>query len=228
MHTHTYIPLQKRARILIRDFVAGKPLEGPVEVNRVEPVLLPASMCMQPRVHIGTMGAREALRLATNEPLPSKTGDSESTSGSSYGATASQPKNNGAVSSSVSNGGGVIVESFVGSGAHVQVDALLRLYAKEQHVLIWDRRQGEAVVLLQETASGNTLLRALWQAEWLHYHQQEQRQVGGRAEGEMELLTASLAAVNERFGSFMEEARGLGWDVETVQIETGPVRIRLH
>jgi hypothetical protein len=104
-------------------------------------------------------------------------------------------------------------------------------------------------------AGGQVLLRALWQAAWLdahagkhhqqqHHHQQQQQHgehstglngVGGqeslsgeqlRGQQDLVLLQKSLQAVDQQFGSFIQEAEAAGWRTDQLVLKVGPSRVQ--
>lgn len=119
------------------------------------------------------------------------------------------------------------------------LDAALGLYAREEYVLAW--RGGEAYVVLREGAGPRASLRALYQATWLHQHTQQSaglsagpvgQQEGASSEWQcerhVELLSASLQAMDAGMQAFEKEARQLGWTIEAPLIKAGDVRIAVQ
>uniref|UniRef100_A0A7S3QPP6 Root UVB sensitive protein C-terminal domain-containing protein n=1 Tax=Dunaliella tertiolecta TaxID=3047 RepID=A0A7S3QPP6_DUNTE len=107
----------------------------------------------------------------------------------------------------------------------------LALYSQEQHVLVW--RDGEAHVLLHEDAGPHALLQAMWQAAWLHNHQEQQQpqhpqqqclSSGTPSHAE----EASVQALRQRFPSFVQEAGALGYELDRVSVHRGTVRVRVE
>ncbi len=178
-------------------------------------------MCVH-RVHFGERSLAELLQLAARQEeqagatLCPRSNGAHRESAASAAAADSRGGGNGAAAPANADGG---VER-----------RLVELYAGEEHLLVWDGASSEAWVLLRDGAEAQprAVLRALWQACWLHRHQRAEQR-GGLA-----LLEASLAALRcegeaaRGFASFEAEARALGWDVGTVQMDVGEVRFALQ
>jgi hypothetical protein len=102
-------------------------------------------------------------------------------------------------------------------------------------------------------AGGQVLLRALWQAAWLdahagkhqqHQHHQQQQHgehskgsnglneqgslSGEQLQGQQDLvlLQKSLQAVDQHFGSFIQEAEAAGWRTDQLVLKVGPSRVQ--
>jgi hypothetical protein len=146
--------------MLAHAHVRGQPLGTPEEINKREPFLpiqiLPAELS-QPSISIGQVGLEEALG-----PLVLSS-SSSTCQGSSLPSLQGGDSHSSRVSSS--NGGEAGGQTSRLAAAAV---ALLEMYRDEGHVLVW--RDGGAFVLLKEGAGPQAVLRAVWQASWLHVH----------------------------------------------------------
>lgn len=134
----------------------------------------------------------------------------------------------------------------------VVLEQYLQMYRGERYVLVW--RDGAAWVILKQGPVGPLdLLRAHWQAAWLHQHMHPDVDLQGRggggngtavssaahaaragttsdgAEGHFgaapEALAASVGALHERFDAFLSEGASRGWRMDTLQLRLGPLRL---
>lgn len=192
--------LQKRAALLVSQHVGSGSVPSVEEANLAERhvMLLPPSAC-RPRVVFGCT-LDEALGGAGAPPL----------------------------GSAASMGGG-------GSSSARQLQQLVELYGSEQYLLTW--RDGTAYVLLQEGAAPADLLRAMWQAAWL----EAQAATPGGSSGsssngagppatktEQQQLAASLAALQQQWPSFAQQAVQQGWELDKAVLPRGRTTVRLE
>lgn len=172
------------------------------QVNLSEQVLLPPTMC-QPSVH--------------------------------YGCTLDQ---------ALGSGGGGFGGGAASGGRGQQLAELVRLYDGEQYMLTWHR--GAAWVLVLEGAQRADLLRAMWQAAWLEEHHQQQGEGLEQQQGEgpapsdgsggsvgsvvpaAEVLAASLAAMQQQWPDFLQQAQEQGWLLDKTVLPQGTARLRVE
>ncbi|XP_078435592.1 root UVB sensitive protein (Protein of unknown function, DUF647) isoform X2 [Wolffia australiana] len=103
------------------------------------------------------------------------------------------------------------------------VKAILRLYSKEQYVLSVEeesRERPKFFVSLKAGATGQTLVRSLWQAYWLDAHGLDKD-----SESVLGKLERSLEELDSGFDDFMLKLRSSGWDDDaiTIKVPKGPL-----
>ena len=112
-----------------------------------------------------------------------------------------------------------------------ELNSLIDLYAGEEYVLTW--RNGTAFVVLWDTAGPVDVLRAMWQATWLHQcngndtssvstaqnHQKYEK------ERETVLLKESLACMMSQFSDLETAATAAGWELQKGVFPIGNFRL---
>lgn len=127
---------------------------------------------------------------------------------------------------------GCSLKDAVGSQASVdELQAILRLYMDEQHVLVLHsnvlKRMGMRIVF-KEGATGTTILRSMWQVEWLMASTKSPTSIAGSMfsnsgsctlSNQMSILTSSLQELNSQFDSFLHEIEHTGWDTSKIVLK---------
>mmetsp|Transcript_24665 Transcript_24665/g.53861 ORF Transcript_24665/g.53861 Transcript_24665/m.53861 type:complete len:108 (+) Transcript_24665:3-326(+) len=104
-------------------------------------------------------------------------------------------------------------------------------------MLTW--RGGRAHVVLTQQAGSQDVLRAAWQAAWLHEQGQGGMQHVGALnpdrsrshegheghDAELALLGSSVAAMRVGFPAFEKEATALGWKMDVLTLHLGEYRV---
>ncbi|XP_027066713.1 protein root UVB sensitive 5-like isoform X2 [Coffea arabica] len=111
---------------------------------------------------------------------------------------------------------GASLEELVGGErCSSMVRFLLKLYAKEKHILAVNQvqlRELEVFITFKEGATSLSVLRSVWQAHWLH-------QNWGWSNNVQDQLEQSLGKLEERFDDFMEQLESSGWDPSQLNLK---------
>lgn len=112
-----------------------------------------------------------------------------------------------------------------GRGEDDVLKILIELYEKERYILTW--RDGVAYVVLWESADAVDMLRALWQAAWLHNGIHKMKGAEGESGKEsigvvvFEKLEESLRIMQSEFPELENGANKVGWELERGVYPTG-------
>ncbi|XP_047341359.1 protein root UVB sensitive 5 [Impatiens glandulifera] len=114
---------------------------------------------------------------------------------------------------------GVSVEDMLdGEGKSVSmVKKLVELYTKEKYILVVKKSQNsefQAFVSFKVGATGESVLRSVWQAYWL-YHKTEIESYSI----EIEKLEKSLLALEDGFRDFIVQLESAGWDIKKINLK---------
>jgi hypothetical protein len=116
-----------------------------------------------------------------------------------------------------------------------QIKTLLKLYAKEQYILMVNQQQGDFEVFvsfkvciqnifldiqarfnqikipLQVEATSVSVLRSVWQTYWLHENWDSSDDV-------FHQLTQSILQMEDRFEDFIQQLSRAGWDTDQITL----------
>lgn len=129
---------------------------------------------------------------------------------------------------------GCSLEQAWGAGteqlAPQQLAAWIELYQRQGYLLVWRQRQAYVVIKQDCQQLQQALLQAMWQAAWLEAQQAQPVRVEHQQDHDqhrLDLLQASIKAMEQQFGSFLEEAGSLGWNTDFGVFKVGRCRVRV-
>ncbi|WOL14951.1 protein root UVB sensitive 5 [Canna indica] len=112
---------------------------------------------------------------------------------------------------------GVSMQRMIGKdGSSVKVKRLMKLYSKESYILYMQQQEtGETTFLVtfKMGATGLSVLRSLWQAHWLHNHQER------KSTHIFSLLEESLLKLEDGFNDFLRQLKEAGWDEKHIKLK---------
>ncbi|XP_059427732.1 protein root UVB sensitive 5-like isoform X1 [Corylus avellana] len=113
---------------------------------------------------------------------------------------------------------GVSLEEMVCGGRSVSmIKTLLKLYAKEQYILMVNQQQGDFEVFvsfkipMQVEATSVSVLRSVWQTYWLHENWDSSDDV-------FHQLAQSILQMEDRFEDFIQQLNRAGWDTDQINL----------
>jgi len=114
----------------------------------------------------------------------------------------------------------------------ISLQALIDVYRDERYLLT--QRNGAVFVVLWEDAGGVDMMRALWQAAWIHdcmvLHGtaatwEDTKVSGGGVPSDVEVLKLSLGHMQQRFPQLLTDATAVGWELHRAVLPTGSFRL---
>ncbi|KAB5552167.1 hypothetical protein DKX38_009478 [Salix brachista] len=115
---------------------------------------------------------------------------------------------------------GVPLEEMIGGERSVaKIKMLLKLYAKEKHVLVVNQQKTdfEVFVSFKVGATSMSVLRSVWQTYWLHKNWKSHDNPS--SDSDYDQLAQSLLEMEVKFEDFMQQLDAAGWDTSQINLK---------
>ena len=110
----------------------------------------------------------------------------------------------------------------------MHLQQLTKTYIDEKHLLWFNVRTKEILIVIKEGADSKSLLKAWAHALVIAHRYSEDEATCASVEGILELVRSSLEDVSSQFDKFLKQSDAAGWDTEIGSLETtSATRLRL-